>query len=184
MRPIIPSSSFVMTGSPRSAPSMRSRMIGSRGLSTSCSAAGHEPGHGSGTSLVAPNSTRRASMFASIEGRPASWFEAAIRRGDMRAQAVAKTRLPRRGSTARELRVLGVDREDVARRVGEVESPAAGEGVDRLDDRPARGLDRRDAGLQVRRVEDHERLRVALGQAALLLALALDPGVLGAVLVQ
>src|SRR5687767_15602740 len=81
------------------------------------------------------------------------------------------------------LGLLGPDGQLVSGRVGEVEAAPAGERVDRLEDLPARGLDRLYAALEILGVHDHERaagpdLRVA-PQAAHLLAVALDPRVVG-----
>jgi glycerophosphoryl diester phosphodiesterase len=82
-------------------------------------------------------------------------------------------------------RTIRPDRKLVAGRVGEMEPAAAGERVDRLENRPAGRGDRTGAALEVLGVEDHQRtpgphLGIA-SQTAHFPAVALDAGVVGAV---
>src|SRR5688572_28125835 len=84
--------------------------------------------------------------------------------------------------------LLGPNAELVTARIGEVESPAAGERVRLAEDLAAGRAHGRDALLEVLRVENHERaLRskvIRLVDAADLPRPALDTGVLGTVVVE
>src|SRR3954471_1609632 len=64
--------------------------------------------------------------------------------------------------------VVALDgRQLIVRRVEEVEAAAAGKGEDRLDDPPARRLDRRQRGFEILDVDDGERRPGRLGSIGL-----------------